>query len=211
MDSNSAGNRSGVFILEESEADAMSAVLARNWWALAIRGVLGIAVGLIALVLPAATMLALVLLFAAYMLVDGVFAIIAAVRAARQHERWSLLALAGVADIVAGGIAVVWPGITVLAFVLLVAAWAIVSGSLILVAGFRLNLDHGRWWLLLAGAASIIYGVLLIVAPMIGALVLTWWFGAYALIFGVALLVLAFRLKARHDHQPHSAVAQSAT
>jgi uncharacterized membrane protein HdeD (DUF308 family) len=195
----------------ESEADAMSAVLARNWWVLAIRGLLGIAVGVTALVLPGATMLALVLLFAAYMFVDGVFAIVAAVRAARAHERWGLLALEGVADMVAGVIAVVWPGITVLAFVLLVAAWAIVSGSLVLIAAFRLNLEHGRWWLLLAGAASVVYGVLLVVAPMIGALVLTWWFGAYALVFGVALLVLAFRLKARNDERSHPAVARSAT
>jgi len=209
MDSNPEGSRSGVF-MSDSQANAMSAVLARNWWALAIRGVLGIAVGLIALVLPGPTMLALVLLFAAYMFVDGVFAIIAAVRAARQHERWGLLVLAGLADILAGLIAVVWPGITVLAFVLLVAAWAIVSGGLVLSAGFRLNFDHGRWWLVLAGAASIIYGLLLIVAPMIGALVLTWWFGAYALVFGVALLVLAFRLKARHDDQSHPAMARSA-
>jgi uncharacterized membrane protein HdeD (DUF308 family) len=210
MDSNSAASRSGIFTAE-SRADAMSAVLARNWWALAIRGVLAIAVGLTALVLPGATMLALVLLFAAYMLVDGVFAIIAAIRAARQHERWGVLVLAGVADIVAGVLAVIWPGLTVLAFVLLVAAWAIVTGCLALVAGFRLNLDHGRWWLVLAGAASVIYGVLLIVAPMIGALVLTWWFGAYTLVLGVALLVLGFRLKARHDDQSHPAMAQGAT
>src|SRR6202140_1679905 len=190
----------------------MNAVLARNWWVLAIRGVLGIAVGLLALVLPAATMLALalVLLFAAYMLVDGVFAIMAAVRAAREHERWGLLVLEGVADIVAGVIAVVWPGITVLAFVLLVAAWAVVSGSLMLVAGYRLNIEHGRWWLLLAGALSVAYGALLVVAPMIGALVLTWWFGAYALLFGVALLLLPFGLKARNGGGSPPAPAQPA-
>src|SRR5258708_33688129 len=167
MDRNYTGSRSGVFT-SESRTDAMRAVLARNWWALAIRGVLAIAVGLIALVLPGPPMLALVLLFAAYMLVDGVFAIIAAVRAARQRERGGVLGMAGVADIVAGVLAVIWPGLTVLAFVLLVAAWAIVTGCLALVAGFRLNIDHGRWWLVLAGAASVIYGVLLIVAPMIG-------------------------------------------
>ena len=209
MDSQAAGS-SRNFRTDESQLDAMNAVLARNWWVLAIRGVLGIAVGLLALVLPAATMLALVLLFAAYMLVDGVFAIMAAVRAAREHERWGLLVLEGVADIVAGVIAVVWPGITVLAFVLLVAAWAIVSGGLMLVAGYRLNIEHGRWWLLLAGALSVAYGVLLVVAPMIGALVLTWWFGAYALVFGITLLILAFRLKARHDDRSHAAVARGA-
>jgi uncharacterized membrane protein HdeD (DUF308 family) len=188
-------------------SEILRAVLVQNWWAVAIRGVLGIAVGVVAFVMPGPTMLALVLLFAAYMLVDGIFAIIAAIRAGRQHERWGLLVLEGLADIVAGAIAVLWPGITVLAFVLLVAAWAIVSGGLLLAATFRLDIDHGRWWLVLGGVASIVYGVLLIVAPLIGALVLTWWFGAYALVFGFALLILSFRLKARHDDRQRAAVA----
>jgi uncharacterized membrane protein HdeD (DUF308 family) len=185
-------------------------MLAQNWWAVAIRGVAGIVVGLIALLMPVATMLALTLVFAAYMLVDGVFAIVAALRAARQHDRWGLLALEGVADIVAGAIAVLWPGITVLVFVLLVAAWAIVSGGLMLAAAFQLKIDHGRWWLVLGGAASIIYGVLLVIAPLIGALVLTWWFGAYALIFGIVLLILSFRLRARQRQQSDAAVAHGA-
>jgi uncharacterized membrane protein HdeD (DUF308 family) len=192
-------------------SEILRAVLVQNWWAVAIRGVLGIAVGVIAFVMPGPTMLALVLLFAAYMLVDGIFAIIAAIRAGRQHERWGLLVLEGLADIVAGAIAVLWPGITALAFVLLVAAWAIVSGGLVLAATFRLDIDHGRWWLVLGGVASIVYGVLLIVAPLIGALVLTWWFGAYALVFGFALLILSFRLKARHDDRQRAAVARGAT
>jgi uncharacterized membrane protein HdeD (DUF308 family) len=193
-----AGDPSRTFTSEMNHSDALSAVLARNWWAMAIRGVLGIVVGVIAFIMPAATMLALVLLFAAYMLVDGVFAIIAAVRAARRHDRWGLLVLEGVAGFVAAAIAVLWPGITVLAFVLLVAAWALVSGTLMLMAALYLNIDHGRWWLVLGGAASIVYGLLLLVAPAIGALVLAWWFGIYAFVFGVALLILAFRLRARY-------------
>jgi uncharacterized membrane protein HdeD (DUF308 family) len=192
-------------------SEILRAVLVQNWWAVAIRGVLGIAVGVVAFVMPGPTMLALVLLFAAYMLVDGIFAIIAAIRAGREHERWGLLVLEGLADIVAGAIAVLWPGITVLAFVLLVAAWAIVSGGLVLAATFRLDIEHGRWWFVLGGVASIVYGVLLIVAPLIGALVLTWWFGAYALVFGFALLILSFRLKARHDDRQRAAVARGAT
>lgn len=179
------------------QLDPMTFVLVRNWWAIAIRGVLGILFGLVALFLPGATMLSLVLVFAAYTFLDGVFAIVTAVRAAGEHERWGLLVLEGAADIVVAGIAVVWPGLTVVAFVLLVAFWAIVTGGLMLWAAFRLAIDSGRWWLALGGVASLAYGVLLIVAPMVGAVVLTWWLGAYALIFGVALLVLAFRLRAR--------------
>ncbi len=185
-------NRRGV---AASEYDLMIAVLAQNWWAIGIRGVLGILFGLVALFLPGATMLSLVLLFAAYAFVGGVFGIISAVRAARQHERWGLLVLEGLVNIATAAIAVLWPGITVLAFVLLVAFWAILSGALMLAAAFRI--DDGRWWLALGGIASLVYGVFLIGAPLIGALVLTWWLGAYALVFGVSLLVLGFRLRAQ--------------
>jgi uncharacterized membrane protein HdeD (DUF308 family) len=187
--------------------DLMISRLAQNWWAIALRGVLGILFGLVALFLPGVTMLSLVLVFAAYAFTDGVLGIVSAVRAARQHERWIPLLLEGIVDIIIAAIAVLWPGITVTAFVLLVAAWAIVTGGLMLWAAFRLNTDDTRWWLVLGGVVSVIYGVLLILAPMIGALVLTWWLGAYALIFGVALIVLGFRLRAR---QPFSAGLTSA-
>ena len=177
--------------------DAMSALLAQNWWAIALRGVCAILFGLIALFMPGVTILALVLLFAAYMLVDGILAIVAAVRAARHHERWGWLILEGVVDLIAGGIAVVWPLVTVLAFVYLFGAWAIISGALLFVAGFRLNLEHGRWLMKLGGIISIVWGILLMLWPFVGALVLTWWMAGYALFFGVALLVLAFRLRSR--------------
>jgi uncharacterized membrane protein HdeD (DUF308 family) len=188
----------------------MSAALAKNWWAIALRSVLAIIFGLIALFVPVATMLSLVLLFSAYMLVDGIFAIVAAVRAARRHERWGLLVLQGVIDIVAGVVAFLWPGITVIAFVLLVAVWALVSGGLMLGAAFRLKIDHGRWWLALGGIASLVYGALLIAAPLIGALVMTWWLGAYAIVLGITLLVLAFKLRSRRDDRIGAAAPQPA-
>ncbi len=177
--------------------DLMVAVLAKNWWAIAIRGVLGILFGLIALFLPGVTMLSLVLVFAAYAFLDGVLAIVSAVRAARDQERWGYLVLEGIVDIGAAAVAVFWPGITVLAFVFVIAFWAIVTGVLELMAAFRLDFIDGRGWLVFGGIASILYGALLIVAPMLGAVVLTWWLGAYALVFGVCLVVLAFKLHAR--------------
>jgi uncharacterized membrane protein HdeD (DUF308 family) len=186
---------------------AMCAVLAENWWAIAIRGVLGIVFGLIALFEPGVTMLSLVLVFSAYALADGVFGIIAAARAASQHERWGFLILEGLVNIITAAVAFLWPGITVVAFVLLLAAWAILSGVLMLGAAFRLNIDHGRWWLGFGGLASIIYGVLLVAAPLIGALVLTWWLGAYAIVFGATMIVLAFKLKGQRDREPQSAKA----
>jgi uncharacterized membrane protein HdeD (DUF308 family) len=180
--------------------ELMIAVLARNWWAIGIRGVLAILFGLIALFLPGVTMLSLVLVFAAYAFLDGVLGIISAVRAAREQERWGYLVLEGLVDIAAAAVAVFWPGITVVAFVFLIAFWAIFTGILELVAAFRLQFIDGRGWLIFGGIVSVLYGALLIIAPMIGAVVLTWWLGAYALVFGVCLVVLAFKLRARLEN-----------
>jgi len=172
-------------------------MLARNWWAVALRGVLAILFGVIAIGMPTAAMLSLALLFAAYLLVDGVFAIIASVRAAQSNERWGALLAEGLLNIVMGGLATAFPEGAVLGFVLVVATWAIVTGGLMLVAAFRLNPEHGRTWLALGGIVSILWGILLLLAPLLGALVLTWWLGGYCIVFGIALLALAFRLRAR--------------
>jgi uncharacterized membrane protein HdeD (DUF308 family) len=197
----SARSDTGSFFFNDS--GPMSQALARNWWVIAIRGVLAIVFGLIALVYTGAAILAFVLVFAAYAFVDGIFAIVAGVRAARRHERWGLLVLEGIAGIVASVLAALLPGLTVVAFVLLLAAWSIVTGGLMLAAGFRLNREHGRGWLMFGGIVSVAYGIVLIIAPLVGAVVLTWWIGAYAIVFGAALLVLAFRLRAhRHGRAP---------
>ena len=188
--------------------EAMITVLAQNWWAIGIRGVLGILFGLIALFLPGATMLSLVLVFAAYAFVDGVLAIVSAVRAAREGERWGYLILEGLVGIAAAAVAVLWPAITVVVFVFVVAFWAIFTGILELAAAFRLEFIDGRGWLIFGGIVSVLYGGLLIVAPMVGAVVLTWWLGAYALVFGVTLVVLAFKLRARLDKHRHGSTTR---
>jgi uncharacterized membrane protein HdeD (DUF308 family) len=207
-------NRPGVFeptaTGPTTGTEAMSRVLAQNWWVVALRGIFGVLFGVIAFLYPGATILSLVLVYAAYMLVDGCLAIASAVRAARRNERWGLLVLEGLVDIVAGVLAFAWPGITVLVFVTLVAAWSIVSGALMLAAAFRLRPQYGRWWLALGGLVSIIFGILLILAPLAGAVVLTWWLGAYALVFGIALLVLAFQLRARRNEDARGTVLQGA-
>jgi uncharacterized membrane protein HdeD (DUF308 family) len=178
-------------------SEQMSALLARNWWALLLRGLIAVALGALTLLMPAVSLASLVLLFAIYMLADGVLGIVAAVRAARRHERWGWLILEGLLDIGAGVVALVWPGLTVLVFVVLVAAWAVVTGASMTIAAFRLTRAGARWLMAVAGVLSIIWGVLLAVWPIGGALVLTLWIGAYALVFGVTLIVLALRLR-RH-------------
>jgi uncharacterized membrane protein HdeD (DUF308 family) len=175
------------------ELDNLGAALSRSWWLITLRGVLAAIFGLIALMVPAATILALVLLFSAYMIVDGAFAIYAAIRAGRRHESWGLLLLQGLASLAAGILAFVWPDLTVLAFVLLIGAWAMVSGCIMFTAAF--TTERGRWWLALGGVAALLYGVLMIAAPLAGAVVLTWWLGAFALVFGVSLIVLSWRVR----------------
>jgi uncharacterized membrane protein HdeD (DUF308 family) len=183
----------------------MSAILARNWWAIALRGVFAVIFGLIALFVPGATLLSLALLFAAYLIVDGIFGCIAAVKAASQHERWGLLLAEGLLDILVGIVAALFPGGAVLAFVLLIAAWSLVTGVLMVVAAFRLDPAYGRGWLIFSGIVSVLFGIALLVSPLIGAVVLTWWLGAYAIAFGIALLVLAFKLRGRKDDLAHPA------
>jgi len=181
--------------------------LVQNWWLFTLRGVLGIIFGCLALIFPGPTILSLVLLFSAYMLVDGIFGIISAVRAIRRKEdRWGLLIFEGLLSVATGILAFLWPALTVVAFVWLIAAWAIVSGGLMTAAGFRLNIEHGRWWLVLGGLLSLAYGVLLIITPLIGAIVLTWWLGAHALVFGIALVIFSFKLRSRQHERVNSTV-----
>jgi uncharacterized membrane protein HdeD (DUF308 family) len=171
-------------------------VLSRNWWALALRGVAAILFGLAAFFLPGITLAVLILLFGAYMLVDGIFAIIAAVRAEEHDTRWWLLLAEGVLGVLAGIVAFLWPGLTALALLYLVAAWAIVTGILQIVGAIRLRQEiEGEWALILGGILSVIFGVLLAVMPGVGILALIWLIGAYALVSGVLLIVLAFRVR----------------
>jgi uncharacterized membrane protein HdeD (DUF308 family) len=176
--------------------ERLVAVLAKDWWLLALRGLLGVIFGIIALLMPVATILALVLLFSAYMLVDGCVALYTAARAMRRHETWSMPLIHGIANIATAAIAFLWPGLTVVAFVLLLAAWSIVSGCLMLMATYNFE-GQGRGWLAFGGIISLAFGFLMILAPLIGAVVLTWWLGVYSLVFGIALIVLAFRLRYR--------------
>src|ERR687890_1931301 len=180
-------------------------VLSRNWWMLALRGLAAIVFGVLAFVWPDITLFVLVLLFGAYMLVDGIFAIVAAVRAAGREARWWLLLIEGVLGVLAGLVAALWPGLTALALLYFIAAWAIVSGIFEIVGAIRLRREiEGEWALGLSGALSVLFGVLLVaVGPGVGLLSLVWLIGAYALAFGVLLLVLAFRVRRTSEmHTP---------
>ena len=171
--------------------------LSRTWWMLAVRGVAAVIFGLLALIWPQITLLALVLVFGAYALVDGAFSLVAAARGrelAGGSRGW--LILEGLLGIAAGIVAIVWPDITALALLWVIAAWAVVTGVLEIVAAIRLRrvLDN-EWLLIVAGALSVAFGLILIIWPGSGAIGLVWLIGIYAIAFGIVLLGLALRLR----------------
>jgi uncharacterized membrane protein HdeD (DUF308 family) len=175
-------------------------VLSRNWWALALRGLAAILFGLAAFFLPGITLTALILLFGAFALVDGIFAIVAAVRAERHNARWWLLLAQGVFGVLLGILTFIWPGLTALVLLYFIAAWAILTGIFEVVGAIRLRQEiEGEWVLILSGVLSVIFGVVLAVLPGVGILALLWLIGAYAVAAGVLLIILAFRVRSEAE------------
>jgi uncharacterized membrane protein HdeD (DUF308 family) len=183
--------------------------LVRNWWVVLLRGIAGIIFGVLTFFAPDISLVALVLLFGAYAFADGILAIVSAVRH-RGSGRWWLL-LQGIAGVGAGVVTVFWPGITALALLYVIAAWALVTGGLEIAAAVRLRkVITGEWILALAGIASVALGVLLVLFPGPGALALVLWIGAYALVSGVLLMVLAFRMRSwGKSHSPRMATSMA--
>jgi uncharacterized membrane protein HdeD (DUF308 family) len=177
----------------------MLQIFARNWWALALRGVVAVIFGILALVWPRLTLLALVILFGAFMLVDGVFTLAGAFAWRKWNQRWWAVVLAGVAGIIVGVLTFVWPGMTGLVLLCLIAAWAIITGILEIVAAIELRrVIEGEWLMVLSGILSVVLGVLLAAFPGAGALGLAWLIGIYAFVYGLLLIALAFRLRGLH-------------
>jgi uncharacterized membrane protein HdeD (DUF308 family) len=164
-----------------------------NWWLMLLRGVFAIILGLIALIFPGIALLALIFVFGAYALIDGILAVVVAITERRYLPRWGWLVVEGVAGIILGIVAFVWPGETALILLYIVAIWAVITGVMELAAAFTV----GNWLLGLAGALSIVFGIILFVHPGAGLLSLLWLLGIYAIIFGVVLIVHAFQL---HSH-----------
>ncbi len=185
----------------------MVKVLTRSWWALALGGVAAVLFGILAFIWPNIALIVLVALFGAYALVDGIFSIVTAAEGAAYHQSWIWPALRGVAGIAAGVITFIRPGITALALLYVIVAWAIVTGVLEIVTAIYLRREMtNEWMLILAGALSVLFGVLLIViGPSAGILALVWLIGTYAIIVGVLRIGLAFRLRSLQQQLTGSA------
>ena len=171
-------------------------VLARNWWALLIRGIAAVIFGVLAFAWPGATIVAIVILFGAYAFVDGVFAIVAAIRAAQSHERWWPFLLEGIVGIAIAAITYFEPHVTAFALYFTIAAWAFLTGILELAAAVQLRKQiANEIWLILGGIFSLLFGVLMIWRPLTGAIAIVWVIGAYAIMFGIAMIGLSLRLR----------------
>jgi len=174
--------------------------LSRWWWTFILRGLLAIAFGILAFVAPVWGLAILVALFGAWALIDGITSVWTGIRTRSVDRNWWLEILEGLVSIVAGLIAFILPGFAAEVLVILIAVWAIVTGVFQIWAAIRLRERiRGEFWLGLAGVASILFGVILLVFPVQGALALVWLIGSGAIAIGVLLTILGWRLRGVHE------------
>lgn len=174
--------------------------LARWWWVVALRGVVAIVFGVLAFVAPAFGLALFVALFAIWALVDGVGSLLTGIRTRGQDRSWWIEILEGIAGVAAGVIALVAPEFAAQVLLVLIAAWAIVTGIIEIVLAVRLRrVIEGEAWLALAGVVSILFGVVVVLFPAAGALSVVWLIGSFAVAFGVFLVLLGWRLRGIHE------------
>ena len=174
----------------------LAGLVSRYWWVIALRGAVAILFGVLAFAWPGVTLQALVLLFGAYALVDGIAAVIVGIKDYGEKERWWATLLGGLVSLGAGIVTFMMPGLTALTLLTLIALWAMMRGIFEIIAAIRLRKEiEGEWLMALAGALSIAFGLYMIAFPGAGAIAVVWWIGAYAVAIGLMLVVLGFRAR----------------
>jgi len=173
----------------------MIGLFTKNWWVLLLRGIVAVLFGILAIARPGITLAVLVLLFGVYALVDGCFALFAAIGGwSHREDRWLVL-LEGLIGIGAGILTLRAPAITTVALLFFIAAWALATGVLRIVAAIRLRKEiTGEFWLALSGIASVVFAFLVMMNPAAGALAMAWLIGWYALLLGAILVMLSIKL-----------------
>ena len=186
-------------------AGRFASILSRSWWLVLLRGLAAIAFGVLAWFQPGISLAAMVLLFGAYSMADGILGVWTAIAGRGDHEYWWVLLIQGLLGIGIGVLTFIAPALTALALLYYIAIWAIATGVLEIVEAIRLRKEiQGEWLLIVAGIASVLFGVLLIVHPGAGALTVIWLIAAYAFVFGVLLVVLAFKVRSSLGRVVHS-------
>jgi uncharacterized membrane protein HdeD (DUF308 family) len=179
----------------------MTTYLSRNWWTLALRGLAAIIFGILAFVWPGVTFTILVLFFGAYALWDGIFTLVAAFRT-EGNRRWPLV-LEGLVGIAVGLFTFFLTDVATLSLLLVIGAWAVITGILEIIAAIRLREEiEGEWLMMISGVLSILFGIALFIWPAAGLLAITWIIASYAILFGILLIVLGFRLRSRDEQRP---------
>jgi uncharacterized membrane protein HdeD (DUF308 family) len=170
--------------------------LRRYWWLFLIRGLFGLALGVVALVFPGATLAVAVIFIGAYLIVDGVVTVAKAIQVFRSDAHWWVLLLEGILSIAVGLAIFAWPGLSILSLAYLVGYWAIISGVLAIVTAVRLR-KHvgGEWFYLLFGVVSVIFGGFVLFAPATGLVYLVLMISIYGFVIGVTMIALAFRAR----------------
>ncbi len=174
----------------------MLTMLRKYWWAILLRGILSVLFGIAAFVWPGITIAFLIALFAVYALLDGVISVVIGITQYGEHERWWAILLHGIAGIAAGILTIVWPQITGLVLLFLIAAWAILTGIFHIAAAIRLRkVIEGEWLLGLTGVISVLFGITLFLYPAAGALAVLWMIGIFAVLNGLMLIFLSMRIR----------------
>jgi uncharacterized membrane protein HdeD (DUF308 family) len=177
--------------------------LADRWWLLLLRGIAAILFGILAFIWPGLTLVTLVLMFGAFALVDGAIVLGAAFSgAAKPVPTWWLI-LVGLLGIAAGIVTFLWPGMSAILLVVFIGAWAVAHGIFEIIGAIQLRKEiDNEWMLILGGIISVIFGIIVLIAPGAGALALVWWIAIYSIVFGVMFVAFSLRLR---NHQHHAA------
>jgi uncharacterized membrane protein HdeD (DUF308 family) len=174
----------------------LAALMSRYWWILLVRGLIAILFGVMAYASPGLTLAVLVTFFGAFALVDGTLNVIQAFGGRKEHEHWWVMLLDGLLGMAFGIITFTSPGITALVLLLYIAFWAMATGVLRIILAVRLRKEiEGEWWMALSGLAGILFGVLMVARPAAGALAVLWLMAAWAIVGGVFLILLSFKVK----------------
>jgi len=171
-------------------------LLSECWWLVMLRGLAGIAFGILTFVWPGLTLWTLILFYGAYVIIDSVTALLAAATGyAKPFSLWWLI-LVGLSGVAAGLVTIFWPGITALVLIIFIGTWAIAHGLLEIIGAIQLRKEiDNEWMLIIAGALSVIFGLIVVMFPGAGALGLVWAIGSYAIAFGGLLVGFSLRLR----------------
>ena len=175
---------------------SLSSMLQRSWWVLLVRGLAAIAFGVLTWMQPGVSTVALLVIFGAYVFVDGVLGVYAAIKGRQQSRHWWVILIWGLVGVLVGVMTFINPTITGLVLTIYIGVWAIITGVMQIIAALRLRKEiEGEWLLILSGLISVIFGGFVISQPLAGMMAMVWVIATYAVIFGVLMVVLAFRVK----------------